>query len=782
MHTKSKGSGTPAHVWLHRLVLLGLLASAVPAGGQTITNGLLTLSWSEQTGTLTSEANQVAVNELRFPWTVAKVAQIPVDDATFGSGEALRLTHEHGWTTTLALFPQSPFLHCSTQVNHVEGGEPLVLRNVAAATWKADLGVPRDEVRVLGTGGLTTVDDAKGSYAFSIVADPESRCGVVSAWLTHRQGVGVFFPEPTTHSAAADDQSVAVRGEMQFGRFQVDPGAQRETETLLIGLFDDCRLGIEAYADAVAANEAIQLLPKPNVYCTWYHAGASNAEKLAENTQFAAEYLKPFGLNVMQIDDLWQTPAPKGSGITREDIEKHGPYKSFVDAGDNYPAGMAAAATEIRGRGMTAGIWFMPFAGNHRNPYFDQAIFAKRADGTPFEDYVANWSGTCIDLTSPAGEAFVRQRVRRIHDWGYRYFKIDGAHTGIPTPNIYVNTSYRDDNFGEAVLHDPRMTHAQAYRKGLSVLREEAPDTFVLGCNVSQNMRSMGPAFGKLDAMRIGPDNGSAGRGDWRQVTLGAWHGTNLYFLNNRVWHNDPDPVYVRESNPLERARWMCTWMAIAGALHTSSEQYAELSQERLDLLRRCLPSHDLPARPVDYLETDRPRIWRVERGNRAVLGLFNWDEAEPTAVRYPLSRIGLADDQPYVGFDYWNDRFVLAVRDALDVSIPPASCVSLALRAAADHPQVVSTSRHITQGLIDLHDETWVGADRVLHGECDLVADDRYELRIVAPPDFDLSSVRGMIGDQECAPSHAPHDPPNTVRLSVTPNRTGRAVWRIQF
>ena len=35
---------------------------------------------------------------------------------------------------------------------------------------------------------------------------------------------------------------------MGFGHYQVDPGQSRPTETLLIGYFEDARLGLEAYA------------------------------------------------------------------------------------------------------------------------------------------------------------------------------------------------------------------------------------------------------------------------------------------------------------------------------------------------------------------------------------------------------------------------------------------------------------------------------------------------------------------------------------------------------
>ena len=258
---------------------------------------------------------------------------------------------------------------------------------------------------------------------------------------------------------------------------------------------------------------------------------------------------------------------------------------------------MAHTADAIASHGMVPGIWFMPFAGNFRNPYFDPEVFAKNPDGSPFHD--ARWSGTCVDMTSPAAEKFVRERVRRIHDWGYRYFKIDGMHTGLATYNIYVNTSYSNKAFGRAKLHDAGATHVEAYRKGLRVLREEGPETFILGCNVSQNMRSMGPAFGMIDGMRIGPDNGSAGGGNWGGVRVGAWHGTNLYFLNGRVWHNDPDPIYVRSRNPIERARWMCSWLAISGAMHTASEDFLTMHVDT-DLV---LDTVHFGPRTVTYLQ-----------------------------------------------------------------------------------------------------------------------------------------------------------------------------------
>lgn len=63
-------------------------------------------------------------------------------------------------------------------------------------------------------------------------------------------------------------------------------------------------------------------------------------------------------------------------------------------------------------------------------------------------------------------------------------------------------------------------------------------------------MRSMGGSFGLIDAMRIGPDN----RANYPATLKGPLFGGRCYFLHNRVWHNDPDPAYVRESLPLDDA------------------------------------------------------------------------------------------------------------------------------------------------------------------------------------------------------------------------------------
>jgi hypothetical protein len=293
----------------------------------------------------------------------------------------------------------------------------------------------------------------------------------------------------------------------------------------------------------------------------------------------------------------------------------------------------------------------------------------------------------------------------------------------------------------------------------------------------------MGPSFGLIDAMRIGPDNGSAGRGNWRGVKVGAWHGSTLYFLNGRVWHNDPDPVYVRPSNPLTKARLMCSWVAVTGSMLTTSYQFADLPAERLDLLKRTLPGPGVPGRPVDLFETNQARIWLITdtRRNvrRDVIGLFNWEEKKEAEIRYDMAKLGLKGDTTYAAFDFWGNAFLEPIRGTLSQTVPGASCRILAVRPVADHPQVLSTSRHIVQCVVDVLEETWDATTRTLRGKSRVVGGDRYELRIALPAEGNWQVKKAMAGDTELARGDVSA---RGLRLSSTPVASGIVSWSVQF
>ncbi|WP_136060165.1 alpha-galactosidase [Pontiella sulfatireligans] len=696
----------------------------------------------------------------------SKIAEC--SDQLWGKGKQLMIKHGDS-TTTLTLYDGNPFAHLETRVSN-HGEEMLNLKKLIIAKMDFDFDVKESQLNTLGTGGLRTASSPKGSYAYSVLADPESRNGVICSWLTQLRGVGLMLPTFKEGKHQLETQ-------LDFGLMRVQPDQTRETDILLIGFFDDARLGLEQYADDIAKVYDINLPPKPNVYCTWYHrkqtgSGASTESMIAGNAVFAQKYLKPFGLDVLQIDDNWQAPE------NNPGKQNKGPIKTFISTTKHFPSGMAKTADAIEKEGFVPGIWFMPFAGDLNNPTFDPAIFAiDKATGGPFEDN--RWSGTTIDASSPLGEAFLRKRFKRIYDWGYRYIKVDGLHIGSPSHNLYVNRSYDGKVFGNAEIHDKSMTFVEAYRKGLDIMREEFPDTTILGCAATQNMVSFAPVFGLVDAMRVGPDNGGASKGDWKQTIAGADYAGNLWFLNNRVWYNDPDPIYVRKSNPLHKARWMASWVAVSGALNTTSVQYSLLSPERFDIIKRTLPAHNLDVRPIDILENSKPQIWKVENDRMVVIALFNWEEEKETAINYPLERMGLDPNKGYEAFDFWANRYLGTVKGKLNTTLKGAHCQVLALRKTKDHPQLLSTSRHITQGLIDVVSEEWNPRKKELRGTSNVVANDPYELRIVCPDGFQAMELKTS---DKTAILSAVEQADELARATLTPSITGSINWILKF
>jgi hypothetical protein len=492
---------------------------------------------------------------------------------------------------------------------------------------------------------------------------------------------------------------------------------------------------------------------------------------LPKLVEFAARELKPFGFDFIQLDDGWQAGESHFSG----------PRKQFLNVNKGaFPSGMKAAADGIQAAGLTPGIWFIPFAGDSQDPYFaphhDWFIKRKR-DGKPFDAY---WGGTCLDMTHDGARDYLRRIVSTLRrDWGYTLFKMDGLYTGIGVDHVEGRPHF--DDLGDGILANPAKTQIEAYRDGLKLVRETAgKDVFLLGCNIPQNMRSFGGSFGLVDAMRIGPDTGGA---------MGAGPGSRVWFLNGRVWWNDPDCVIVRPDKcSLNVARRNATWPAIAGQLYYVSDWLPDLPAERVEILKRTMLSHGLTtARPVDVLDSMFPQTWLLTdtRGSvrRDVVAIYKWwGQAAPFTIT--TERLGLPPAKDYIAFDFWRNEFLPPFQDKLTITFEEDGCSVLAVRPVADHPQLLSTSRHVTQGIVDVTGETWDPTTRTLSGVSAVVGNDPYELRIAMPADggwrvtgVDLESADVQAG----VTSSATVDRTNLrVRLLSPTSRPVR--WSIQF
>jgi len=649
---------------------------------------------------------------------------------------------------------------------HTQTGTPFCFLEVAPKAAETNVMPRRIDLPVLtirpfatrpkamGYTGLAEVDGHTGAFGYLAVAEPFSRRGVVIGWITNNRASGVIA------SGFDSDGRVVLKPFAEYGRMLVRPGTVVPSDTLAIGWFDDCRLGLEAYADLLAKTHGVRLPPQIAGYTTWYpdRFGYSDRSKYpqgcgagdeASTKTFADEVkrigLDKYGFRFFQCDDQWQCGR-----------EYDGPARDFsrVNPQGPYPNGFRVITDYLRTRGIITGLWWMPFCGVSWDPAWvgRSNLFARAyADspktestrttanacaqkaGVPFE---TPWADTCLDMTNPEARAYVAETTRRItYDWGMEYIKFDAIWSGY-VGDLLGGNSWKADHIDNVVFMDETASNMSAFRLGLKTQRESAkPGTFILGCNLAQSPRALVPSVGFVDAMRIGGDNGPIDMFPER-YRKGPESASVNYFLNGRVWYNDPDPVYVRNVVPPGRARTFASFTAIAGALYNFSDWLSDLSEDRLEILKRTLAPHGCcDVRPVDYFENALPRAWVLNKGDASVFGLYNWKTNEALKLDFPAAYAGLNPELTYVGYDFWGDRFVPAFKGRLAFDIPADDCRVIAVRAFdASRPVLISTSRHVASPVFDVVEERWDVAAGILSGVSHVVPGEKYELRIVVP------------------------------------------------
>jgi hypothetical protein len=162
------------------------------------------------------------------------------------------------------------------------------------------------------------------------------------------------------------------------------------------------------------------------------------------------------------------------------------------------------------------------------------------------------------------------------------------------------------------------------------------------------------------------------------------------------------------------------------------------------------------------------------------VIGLYNWQSTEQT-FDIPLEQLGLDGQSEYVAFGYWAKEFIPSVRGRLQLAVPGESCVVLAMRPRTDHPQVISTSRHVTQGLVELSGEKWSPRTKTLSGRVKLVGTDPCELRIVSGS-ARIAAIEVSRADRAAGvrATHSSHE--SLTRVKLESPATREVSWSIRF
>ncbi len=441
--------------------------------------------------------------------------------------------------------------------------------------------------------------------------------------------------------------------------------------------------------------------------------GALDEAAVLRELQVLARDLVPYGLTDLQIDDGWQSRAA-GEPLARE----------WTADPNRFPRGLAPLARSAREAGLRTGLWILPHAGPRTTEARPGLL--TDAEGKPVD---GGWVGPTIwNGGTPEGRAALAEPMARLAAEGIGRFLLDAQ------PEVIARHAAVDPR------KRPGWEPIPDYRASLEALRAAAgPESFLATSwagGVTPGIdRPPLSGFGILDSFRTGHETEATGTG----LLLAAEAVATGSPWNGHGGWSDPDTLFVGGGVTLEEARCWASLVALSGQSFLFGDLPSSLPPDRLEVLRRALPT--LPLHTM-YAATSlvRPtmvRLWRdTPSGPGLVTALFAWDALEglvDTIASDPAADPYLAEEK----LEFWSGRFLgrapIGAED-LKLHLDPRSCAVIAMAKARPHPFVLSTSRHVSQGAVDLREERWDAADSVLSGTSDCVAGDPYELRVVLP------------------------------------------------
>jgi hypothetical protein len=304
---------------------------------------------------------------------------------------------------------------------------------------------------------------------------------------------------------------------------------------------------------------------------------------------------------------------------------------------------------------------------------------------------------------------------------------------------------YCDESWGQAQaggFSDASVTAVAFYRSILKAAKEG------LGPGSWIHERSIGSPPGDL-ALGIADSQRTSGDTDRIDPAMVSRSGLRWY-KNRVVLAYDMDSKELNSAwkvkgwsgSDTDGRRMLLTMAYVAASRLLLANSFRDLKPEVLHDLSRTFPyprDGRPSARPIDAFTTDGwPRVYAdAPTPDWRLLTLYN--NALPTVeqtLSVPLSApnaeggLGLAADREYWAWDFWNQRLAGRYKGnaTLSQTLRPGEARVLAIHAVEDHPQWLSTDRHIGQGLLDLPRKP-VWRDGVLSGTAQVVAGEPFRI-----------------------------------------------------
>lgn len=485
---------------------------------------------------------------------------------------------------------------------------------------------------------------------------------------------------------------------------------------------------------------------KPPVgWMTWYAVKFDASEKtVLENARWLSENLKKYGANSVWVDWEWYHKDMKGVRDDGCDVFHPDPEK--------YPNGLKFVSDEIRNLGLVPCLWMGVCTDPGENDFIKE-----HPEAVLLHQRV--WCGQYFfDFTHPEFlNNFLPRALGQVSEWGYEAVKMDTLPNG-----INFNEEYR------LRAYDPKITTREAYRRMIKKSREIlGKDCYMLSCAGGREAVVLwtGDIF---DAARIGDDVFAWESFIKQAVGCTAYH----YPFHNVMFLNDADNLIVREEfNTLEQAKSRAAFISLLGLPVTFGDNLPELSEERVELLKRSIPALDIHSSEINRFFPDKTVTTclsvQTEWDAYNVVSLFNTSDEE-TEAECIFEELGIESGNKLV-FEFWSKSFEKTNR--IKTTLAPFETKVYAVREDKGVPTIVSTSRHITQGALELAEIVY--DNKTLSFVSELVENDPYTVSVYIPDGYTLEGQEGFDTVEKNG---------EILRLTVLPKMGGKKKFEIKF
>jgi len=362
---------------------------------------------------------------------------------------------------------------------------------------------------------------------------------------------------------------------------------------------------------------------------------------------------------------------------------------------DNYPIDdpqyMRDISNYIRDKGLIPGIWLAPFGvAPYQETQTHPEWFIHKSDGSPittfsglsYDDF-KHYSSAVLNVNNrEAVEKWFAGFLREVsEDWNYDYFKIDGMPAALKV--------YQQSVDGGGI---------EGVRRGVQIIRSVlGPDKYINTC--------WGIPIEVIDLV-----NGSRVGGDTEQLAQVIGRvAVKQNYLNNVAWYSDPDGAANMYASTVSRARLNFLGRALLGQPYVTDDNWTKVPDRILEVWKKTLPT--IESFPVNLYEISDPEEYdqfdlKITKpwGSWDVVALNNYQRFDRTAS-LDLGRLPLTSEAVYV-FDFWRQKYLGEFRNNSSIvrhlKATDAHCFNI-VPVQADRPVLLSTSRHFTQGGLDI-------------------------------------------------------------------------------